>query len=303
MDIRRIESFLSVAELGGFRSAAEALNRSQSAVSTHVRELEEELGVPLLNRTTRRVSVTPEGRLLMQRCRSVLADLRAVKRELTEHSELRRGHVSIGTVPSISAHRLPAAFASFKAQHPGVTLELHEGAANRMYEDLQARVTDFAVGPRIAGAAGFMHEPVFVDPFVAVFPRDIAPPQASLTLREVARFDQISQTRDTAVRARLEAAFRTLRLDFRPKIEVAHHQTVLAMVSAGLGVALLPSACIPSEGSRAWRVMPLRGSRLVREICIVRLKGKALSPAAVRCVEKVTETLRRGRGQARPPRQ
>lgn len=295
MDIRRIESFLSVAELGGFRPAAEALNRSQSAVSTHVRELEEELGVPLLNRTTRRVSVTAEGRLMVQRCRSVLADLRAVARELAEHSDLRRGHVSIGTVPSLSAHRLPAAFARFQKQHPGVTLALHEGAASRMYEDLQARVTDFAVGPRIAGAGGFAYEPVFEDPFVAVVPRGVAPGQESLTLREVARFDQISQTRDTAVRSQLEAAFRTLRLGFAPKIEVAHHQTVLAMVSAGLGVALLPSACIPAEGSRAYRVIPLRGSRLVREICIVRLKGKALSPAAVRCAEMITGTLRRGR--------
>ena len=296
MDIRRIESFLSVAELGGFRPAAEALNRSQSAVSTHVRELEEELGVPLLNRTTRRVSVTAEGRLLMQRCRSVLADLRAVARELTEHSELRRGHVSIGTVPSISAHRLPAVFASFQKQHPGVTFELHEGAAHRMHEDLQARVTDFAVGPRIGGAAGFAYEPVFEDPFVAVVPRGLAPGQASFTLREIARFDQISQTRDTAVRAQLEAAFRGARLGFAPRIEVAHHQTVLAMVAAGLGVALLPSACIPVEPSRAYRVVPLRTPRLVREICIVRLKGKALSPAAVRCAEMVTATLRRGRG-------
>jgi DNA-binding transcriptional LysR family regulator len=102
---------------------------------------------------------------------------------------------------------------------------------------------------------------VFEDPFVAMVPRGLALGQASFTLREVAR-----------------------------------HQTVLAMVSAGLGVALLPSACIPAEGARGYRVVPVRAARLVREICIVRLKGKALSPAAVRCADLITATLRRGRG-------
>jgi DNA-binding transcriptional LysR family regulator len=295
MNLRRIESFLSVAELGGFRLAAEALNRSQSAISTHVRELEEELGVPLLHRTTRRVSLTSEGRLLMHRCRSVLADLRGVARELAEHSDLRRGHVSIGTVPSVSTHRLPAVFARFQKLYPGVTLELHEGSASRMHEDLQGRITDFAVGPRTRDSGAFAYEPVFQDPFVAVLPKSLGPAQRELTLREVARFDQICQTRDTAVRAQVESAFRTLRLGFEPKIEVVHHQTVIAMVAAGLGVALLPSTCIPGEPSRAVRVVPLRAPRLVREICIVTLKGKTPSPAAVRCAEMITATLRKGR--------
>src|SRR3954467_6769951 len=103
MDLRRIESFMAVAELGSFSGASARLHRSPAAVSTHVQQLEAELRVSLFERTTRRVSVTPEGRLLLARCRTVMAELDHISRELGEHSDLRRGHVSIGTVPSISS--------------------------------------------------------------------------------------------------------------------------------------------------------------------------------------------------------
>src|SRR3954452_23983410 len=127
MNLQRLETFLAVAEAGSFRQAAEALHRSQSAVSKHIQQLEAELGVPLLERTTRRVTVTAEGRTLLHRSATLLEDLRTLSTELRDHADIRRGRVSIGAVPSVSSHRLPGAIAAYKRRYPGVTIELHEG--------------------------------------------------------------------------------------------------------------------------------------------------------------------------------
>jgi LysR family transcriptional regulator, carnitine catabolism transcriptional activator len=295
MEIRRIESFMAVAELGSFSAASARLHRSQSAVSTHVQQLEEELGVRLFDRTTRRVTPTVEGRLLLGRCRTAMLELRSAAKELGEHSGLRRGHVSIGTVPSVSSHRLPAVLAAFKHRYPGVTIELHEGSVSRIQDDLHQRVTDFAIGPRFGASRDLAYQPIFIDPFVAVFPRNVATGPA-VSLRELARHDQLSQSSDTAVRAEVELAFRKAGLEFRPTIEVSHHQTLINMVSAGLGVALLPSICIPDGARRAYKVVPLRAKKVRREICIVTLRGKILSAAAAQFAAMAAEMLQASAG-------
>jgi DNA-binding transcriptional LysR family regulator len=132
MDLRRIESFMAVAETESFAVASRRLHRSPSAVSAHVQQLEAELAVKLFDRTTRSVALTTEGRLLLARCRTVMLELEDASRELADRSALRRGHVSIGTVPSISSHRLPAALAAVKQRHPGITLEVLEGSVSRI---------------------------------------------------------------------------------------------------------------------------------------------------------------------------
>lgn len=286
---------MAVAEAGSFSAASRRLHRSQSAVSSHVQQLERELAVPLLERTTRHVALTPQGRLLMARCRTAFAELRSVATELHEEADLKRGHVSMGTVPSVSAHRLPPVLALLKQRHPGVTIELREDSATRIYADLRERVTDFAVAPWLEEYTKDMqHQPVLQDRYMAVLPAALAPAAArSLTIRELARHDFLTQAQDTAVHAQIERAFQRARIPFRPIVEVSHHQTLLAMVGAGLGVALMPSLCLPSELPSEVRVLPLRRPGIPpRAISIVTAKGKKLAPAAAKFGQMIAEALK-----------
>jgi DNA-binding transcriptional LysR family regulator len=301
MNIRFLESFMAVAEAGSFSAASRQLHRSQSAVSSHVQQLEQELRVPLLERTTRSVTVTPQGRLLLARCRTALAELRSAATELHEEAGLKRGHVSIGVVPSVSAQRLPKVLAAFKQRHPGVTLELHEGSATRIYADLRERATDFAVAPWLdEDTHDIRHELVLHDPMLAVLPAALAPDSGPVSLRDLARHDLLTQAQDTAVHAQVERAFHRARLPFRPAVEVSHHQTLLAMVAAGLGVALMPALCLPPDLPRSVRVLPLRKPGIPpRAIGIAALKGKTLAPAAARCAEMIVASLQPAAVQGR----
>jgi DNA-binding transcriptional LysR family regulator len=294
LNIRFLESFMAVAETGSFSAAARQLHRSQSAVSSHVQQLEQALAVPLLERTTRSVTVTRQGKLLLARCRTALAELRSAAAELHEEAGLKRGHVSIGAVPSVSSQRLPAVLAQLKKKHPGVTIELHEGSATRIYADLRERATDFAVAPWLPeDGEDMQHEQVLQDPFFAVVPAAMAPSLgAAVTLRELARHDLLTQSQDTAVHAQAERAYLRAHLPFHPAVEVSHHQTLLAMVGAGLGVALMPGLCLPSDPPRGVRVLPLRKPGIPpRAIGIVTLKGKVLAPAAATCARMIAQAL------------
>lgn len=294
MNLQRLETFVAVAHAGSFRQAAETLHRSQSAVSKHVQQLEAELGVALFERTTRRVAITAEGRVLLNRFNAVLEELRAIPTELREHSDLRRGRVSIGAVPSISSQRLPATIAAFKRRYPGVTIELHEGFATHIYRDVQERKTDFAVGPLIDGVSDFRCEPVVTDRFVAVVPSGHPLAKAAeVSLADVAAGPQLCTAEGTALRESVEEAFRRARLRFEAAIEVSHHQTLFSLVAAGLGVALLPRLCVPAGRQRRCTIVPLAAPGIEREICIVTLRGKTPTPAAQRFAEMISAALRR----------
>lgn len=291
MDLRRLESFLAVAECGGFSRAAARLHRSQSAVSTHVQQLEAELGVALFERTSRRVALTAEGRRYAERTSRALAELRDAAGEMGERAAGRRAHVAIGTVASISAGRLPAVFAAFQRKHPDVTLEVREASATGIHTDLRDRATDFAVAPRLGSPDDLAHVPVLADRFVAVLPAGLVAGDRPVTLAELGRHPQLAQLPGTAVRARVEAEFRAAGLDYRPSIVVAHHHTVLRMIRARLGVSLLPSICLHGEPRDGLDIRALRGRAVVREICIVTRRGAVLSPAAAACAEAIAEAL------------
>jgi len=293
MNLRRIESFIAVAELRSFSAAGAKLHRSPAAVSTHVQQLETELGVPLFDRTTRHVSMTADGQLFYTRCQTVMRELMEISRELGERSELRGGHVSIGTVPSISSLKLPRVLGSFKNRYPNITMELHEGPISQIHHDLRDRVTDFAVAPWHEDPNDLHHKAIVNDPFVAILPSNIAADRKAITLKTLNQLDQVALSHDTAVRATVEQAFQKAGLRYQPKIELTHHQTVISMVEAGLGAAILPTICVPKDESSLYKVVPIRPGTLKRQICIVTVNGKRLSPAAQTCANQIANVLRR----------
>ncbi len=119
-----MQTFATVVDAGSFVGAAEALGLSKAAVSRHVNELESRLGVRLLHRTTRRLSLTAEGELFLARCRELLAGLEEAEAELTSSSGLARGLLKINVPVSFGIRRLAALWGDFRQQHPQVRLDI-----------------------------------------------------------------------------------------------------------------------------------------------------------------------------------
>lgn len=298
MNLRRLQSFLAVANCRSFRLAAERLSRSQSVVSTHVQQLEEELGVPLLTRTTRSVKLTREGETLMVRSTNVLVELDAVAQELRDEAQLRRGRVCIGCSPSIATNRLPPILSLYQSRYPGIRLELHEDFAKNMYDRVSQEVTDFAVGPRMDELKHLAFDKILSDPIVAILPKDY--PLAGRTkigLREIARHPHLAMPRGTAIRTQLEKAYLSIGVTLAPRFEIVHQQTLFSMVEAGLGIAVSPGVSVPtSRQNSGYQVVPVAAPSITREICLVTLRNKVLSPPARACADLIRKMLRDASG-------
>lgn len=290
LSLKQLVTFVTVADCGGFRRAAEQLYRSQSAVSAQIRELEEALGVALFHRTTRRVSLTAEGERLLSRARKALAELQAGVRELQDEVALQHGRIVIGTTPTISSTRLPAIIAAFRARHPGIAVLVREDFTSGVMDRVRREEVDFALAPATDGSQEFAFEPLLRDDFHAVLPPDY--PLAgrnAIPFAEIADQPFLTLPRATALRRQLDAVFHDQGRVLTPAFQVMHHVTLLSMVGAGLGVTVLPGLCLPDAGGRPLQTARLSAPALHRMVAIATLKGQALSPAARTCLAMIRE--------------
>lgn len=295
LNLKRIQTFVAIAELGSFRLAGEHLHRSPSAVSAHIAQLEAELKVPLFNRTTRRVSLTDGGQMLLSRCKTVMSDLDATVRELREESQLRRGRVAIGSSPAMLCAKLPAILAEYERLYPGVLLTLKEHFAKDGYARLVAGETDFAIGPRIQGFGDLQFEPIITNPFVVVIPRKLPSPRGGrMTLQQAMAHPQISLPIETSIRQMIEQMFREAGTPFTTRYDVRQLQTMFTMVEAGLGIAIMPALSVPPPRDRAFKIARLVEPEAEQEICCVTVRGKRLSGPAETLRALIVRRLRAG---------
>ncbi|WP_380284721.1 LysR substrate-binding domain-containing protein [Kitasatospora purpeofusca] len=239
LDVRRLRLLRELAHLGTIAAVAEALSFSPSAVSQQLSVLEKEAGVPLLERTGRRVTLTPAGRNLVRHAEAVLERLEQADAELAHAREGLAGPLRIGTYPSAARAIIPAVLAELAGWHPGLEPMVTEvdpaevAAALRAGELDVALVHEYDLVPADPEPGLAMTRPIFTEPMylAARAPASVADQRAAPWI--LAPPGTLCHT--MAVRA-CEAA------GFAPRIrhQIDDFATVLALVAAGQGVALVP---------------------------------------------------------------
>ena len=126
VNLKLLHMFVAVAENRSFRQASEQLNRSQSAVSMQIKLLEEQVGVALFHRTTRRVELTAEGQRLLTHARRALDEWDTGLREIREVVDMQRGTLALACMPTIAATILPQVLHAFQTRYPGIKINLRE---------------------------------------------------------------------------------------------------------------------------------------------------------------------------------
>jgi len=279
VNFKHLHVFVAVAEHGSFRDAAEALNRSPSAVSMQVRQLEEQLSVPLFHRTTRRVQLTSEGEELLSHAQRALHEWSLGLRRIRDVADLHRGALSIACIPTIAATRFPNALVAFQRAHPGITLRLRELEAKALYVSVHDLQVDFAIGPAMAEHMDFGFDPICDDPIVA-FSSSKHPLGAEVALARLCKMPVLLTTRSAGLRVMIEAEVARRGLSLDVAFEVSHTATLIAFAQAGLGVAVLPAIAVPKPLPEGTHVARITGARMARRIGIITARGQSLSPAA-----------------------
>ncbi|CAG9164950.1 HTH-type transcriptional regulator CynR [Cupriavidus laharis] len=286
--LRQLRVFLAVAETGGFSRAADAVGLTQSAVSRGVAELEEALGVRLLDRTTREVVLTHAGQALAPALERLLGQLDDTLEDTRQLGEHYRGRVVIAGAPTISARLMPMYVAACAEQYPEIRLTIRDSVQADGLEQIRAGGVDFGVLIDPLVHDGLTIEPLVTDPFCFVCRRDHplaqeeSVPWSALHGMRLVLLDLASGSRPL-----IDRVFG--RHGVVPQVvqELGHSASVFGMVEAGIGASVLPtySLPLPAASPLVWRpLVPCEERRIV----MVRREDRSLSPAA----EAVWELVR-----------
>ena len=279
--LRRIRSFIAVAEVGGFGRAANELNLSQPALSAHIAELEAQLGVALFRRTTRQVRLTAVGERFLDRVKRTIADLETMVLEISEEAAIQRGRVTVAAVPSIAARLLPRILSRFAQDHRGITVQICDDRAEVIERKVERSEVDFAIGPALERQTDLEFERIVDDPFLAIFPKTHRlARKRSVCLAQLIEFPLIAMRPGINMRSIMEHAFAQSDLVLRPAHEVNHHDTLTGMVEAGLGVGAMPALTISIVRQPGLAMVPIVEPTVVRQIGIIKRRGEPLSAAA-----------------------
>jgi LysR family transcriptional regulator, carnitine catabolism transcriptional activator len=277
----QLATFLAVAETRSFRAAAERLGVSQPAASERLRQLEERLGVKLLHRTTRSVTLTIEGEKLAAAAARSLAELGDIAEELRDAARLQRGRIVVAAMPSLAAAVLPPAMAAFRNRYPGIRVDLLDVPLGPVLEAVTDGAAAMAVTSRSERRKAFDFTPLFDDPCLAVIPRDHRfARKSAVSLAELAGEALICSPKTAGLRETVEAAFAAARLTFAPAHEATTMETLIGLAEAGFGITFVPGILLPRIRLARCRAVPIAKRAMAREIGVVTAHGRSLSPAA-----------------------
>lgn len=278
--LKQLRVFVAVARHGSFSRAGEAIGLTQSAVSHSVKELEAEVGVRLLDRTTREVVLTDAGLRLANRVERLLDELQAALLDARSFGVQRSGTVRVATSQTISAHLMPQCIAAGERQYPEIRIMLRDQAQQQVLHSVRNAEVDFGIVVDPVQAVDLECEAVLHEPFLLLC-RDDHP----FAARQEVRWSALNGCRlvlqDYASGSRplIDSALRQQGVEAQVVQEIGHPATLFPMVAEGIGISIFPALALPlPEGGR------LRVRRLVPEInralMLVRRKNRSLTPAA-----------------------
>lgn len=292
--LSKIRTFAAVASNGSFRKASEQLHLSQPALSTHIRDLEETLGIRLFHRTTRSLRLTAEGERFLARARRALDEIETGIIEMRDEATLQRGRVVVACVPTIACNVLPKVVAGFSRRYPGIQLQIFDEYAQTMIRRVATREADIGIGPPQEQSDDLQFSTKTHDRFVAVFPQNHPLAAAStVRLRDLLKFPVLALVSGTNVRTILEEAFRRRRIAFRPAFEVFNHYTLGGMVEAGLGVTMLPSMAFSMLSNPLLKTATIVEPVITREVGIIRRRDYTPTPAVKAFLDMLSEVFKR----------
>ncbi|WP_280273447.1 LysR family transcriptional regulator [Nocardia wallacei] len=244
MTFTQLRVLQAVARTGNMTRAAEQLTTTQSAVSHALRGLENELGIALLVRAHRSVSLTSAGRAVLRRATLILTQIEALEQDVAAAKGQNRGSLRIGAIPSANARLLPPLLRTFGQAYPRVELVVMEGSDDEAVEWLQTGAADIATVTRTP--PGLVTHLLATDRLLAVLPSEHElSVQHSISVTQLARHPFIMSTGgcEPLITALADDADVILRCHYR----VRDMNSILAMVAEGLGVSIIPELSLPAH--------------------------------------------------------
>ena len=242
MELRHLQHFIAVAEELSFTRAAEKVHIVQSALSSSIRSLEDELKAQLLTRSSRQVQLTPAGRAFLDRAREALRVIANGTEAVADITGLRRGSVSLGTVHTLPSFLdLPSLLARYHNANPGIEVRMRQGDASGLIEMLRSGRLDVAFLPLMDPPDDITIRKVACeDLVVATSPDHPLAGRGEVCVAELAEYPFVDFETGWGTRSHVDQAFAREHIERRTAFDVTDLGTIFDLVQRGLGIALLP---------------------------------------------------------------
>jgi DNA-binding transcriptional LysR family regulator len=291
MDLGQLEVFLAAARERKFSRAAEKLHRTQSAVSQSIHKLEQDVGEPLFDRSSRDGLLTDAGRVLQEYAERLLNLRNDASGALLELREVRRGKLSIAANEFTALYLLPV-LADFRRLHPMIRITVQRSLGSHIPGDVLRHTSELGVlsynpqEPHLHSIVVYLDELIFVVP-----PSHPLATEAQISIRQLGAESFVAHIVQSPYREKVIQAFKRHRTPLHMDIELPTLQAIKRFVAMGNGVALLPEISVENELARGELVrIPVRELRLHRKLRLVYRKAASLSHAA-RAFLKVAEAV------------
>ena len=286
MDFDQLETFLEVARLSSFSRAAERRFRTQPAISSQIRALEEEVGAKLLDRSGGKVAMTAAGKVFQKYAEENLEQRRIMLVALAEMHRVPRGEIVVSANEGTCLHILPEVFAEFKRQYPSVGVGVKRLEHNKILEAIIDNSCDFGVVSMPVPDKRLTVVPIHRDELIVITPpHHPLAAKKKATVAEVVEYPlllpKVGRTRDT-----LEALFHERKLKPIISMELDSSELLKRFVAADVGIGFIPRSHVAEDlQAKALAALMLADASIQRELALVFRKDKALSRAALAFID------------------
>ena len=291
MEIKNLESFRMVAELRSFTRAADSLGFTQSTISFQIRQLEDELGVPLFERNNRTVSLTNEGRRLLPLAYDILR-LSAEAVHIAGDSEEPRGLVRLGIAESLASWQMREKFARFHRKYPLIHLQLITGSTEDTFLRLQRNQVDliYTLDRQVFDKTFVIAREEPVQMHFVTYPGHPLAEEPRISAEMLLQSDLLLTEKDMSYRALLDEALASVGSESEPIIETGDTHLICELLRQGVGVSCLPDFVVEEDVKK--------GALITLDVPDIRLniwrqllynRNKWVSPEMERVIEFLSE--------------
>ncbi|MBV6305624.1 LysR family transcriptional regulator [Candidimonas humi] len=292
--VRQIEGFLAIADTLSFSRAAEKIGMTQPAFSQMLRDLENTLGLKLIDRTTRRVNLTLSAQQLLAQMRQAISDLNGIRRNAQALARLEQGQLAIGVLPSLAGGVFVESLAQFSDLYPGVAIQVRENHNAHIIGQLTQHEVELAICTYNASAPTLSFEELFIDELVCVMREHHALARRKrIEWRRFSTQPVVLVSASSIINEIVRANLREFAEGKSAEYETLNMTTALNMARANLGVTLIPRVALPELNMKGLTYRPIGQPRPTRQVGIYRRAGQTLSPAAEKFRELLIERLQR----------
>lgn len=286
-DLVDLRLFTHIAEHSSLTRGAERAHLSLPAASTRIKNLEEQVGVKLLSRTSHGVTLTGAGETLLLHARRVLQQLEQLSGDLHEYSNGVKGHVRIAANTTATSEFLPAVLRTYLVNYPDVNVELHERLSGDVVRAVQEGTVDIGLAAGNVRTDGVQTMPYRRDRLVLA--TALSHPLAEvkkLSFEEALDYDFVGPPEQSAIYGFLKRAAAEVQRPLRWRIQVSNFETACRMIEANIGIGVLPEAtALRHAKMMAIKIHPLKDAWAVRNLQIVVADLKALPLFARKLVD------------------